>query len=70
MTPAVSAFPQSLWAATQDVCQGPLSLAKGACRCIDQAPAVQVEWARKDIVDSLDQEPDVVWLCSFPQTLS
>lgn len=63
MSSSVSAFPQSFWAATQYVLKGSLSLAEGACWCIDQAPAVQVGWAGKGIVDSLEQELDAVWLC-------
>lgn len=54
VAPSVSAFPQSLWAATHYVLEGPLSLAQGACCCVDQTPAVQVGRAGKCIIDRVD----------------
>lgn len=40
MPPIISALHWVLWAATQDVLEGPLSVAQRAVGCIKQAPAV------------------------------
>lgn len=42
--------------------RAPLLLAQRACWLVNQAPGIQVAMDRKDIVDSLDQNLDAMWL--------